>query len=278
MKIKLTDIDVAKDETGVPLNPRTGIDTTDLQGTLSDPLIGQLEPVIVTQTENGRWLLLAGHRRVVAARALGWSTIWAEPKDLPDRSDNTLRAAMLAAHAHEVHDPLKVAGAIRAMLSDGYDKLRVARIMAISPQRVDVLLSLAEAPASVQAAVAHNRMTLSAYGQMYAQPKAVQAKVVERVTAQAEPDGKGKRGRPAGPLTVAAVRREVQAIAAEENPRLLDDEAMIEKLNGALVTIAEIVTQYAGGLPDNLAWRVNGQLMDARDRITALLEVSRGTV
>jgi len=198
--------------------------------------------------------------------------IWAEPKALPDRESNTLRAAMLAAHAQEAHDPLKVAAAIQAMLADGYDKLRVARIMAISPQKVDVLLSLAEAPASVQAAVAHQRMTLTAYGQMYAQPKAVQEKVVERVTTEAVPAGKGKRSRPAGSLTVAAVRREVKAIAAEENPRMLDDEAVIEKLNEALTTIAEIVTQYAGGLPANLAWRVSGQLVDARERITALLE------
>jgi hypothetical protein len=185
---------------------------------------------------------------------------------------------MLSSHAQEAHDPLRVAAAVRAMLAGGWDKLRIARVMAIQPQKVDVLLALAQAPASVQDAVAHGKMTLSAYGALYAQPKPVQAAVVERVQAKA-PTTEGKRGpgRPSGALTVAAVRREVQTIAAEENPRLLDDEAVVAKVNGALIALGEVVAQYAGGLPANIAWRLGAQLADASRLIGQLLEVADGT-
>lgn len=277
MKIPLASITFARDADGNLLNPRAGMDTTELQGSLA--AFGQVEPIIVSPpindghaaTDLGLRIVYSGHRRVVAARALGWIEIEAlERPGVPD--DNGVRAAMLAAHAQEAHDPLKVAEAIRAMLADGWDKLTVARVMAIQPQKVDVLLSLAEAPASVQAAVAHGGMTLTAYGAVYAQPKAVQAAVVERVQAKAPAaDGKRGPGRPSGALTVDAVRRAVKAIAAEQNPRLLDDEAVVAKVNGALIALGEVVAQYAGGLPSNIAWRLGAQLVDARKQIDALL-------
>lgn len=273
MQISLDRIAVMRDAEGHGLNPRSEhLDTTELQAALSHPLIGQLEPIIVAQANaDGKYPLLSGHRRVIAARALGWSDIWAEIKELPNTSPNTLRAAMLTAHAQEAHDPLRVAGAIRAMLLDGWDKLAVARVMACQPQKIDILLALADAPKSVQDQVAHGAMTLTAYGALYAQPADVQEAVARRVQAKAPTAGKRGPGRPSGALTVAAVKREVKEIAAERNPRLLDDEALVVKLNGAVDVINEIVLQYAGGLPSNLAWRMGNQLAECEKGIGKLL-------
>jgi len=272
MRIRLDEIVVAKDTEGHGLNPRgEHLDTTELQQSMSDPRVGQIEPIVVAHSLGDEYLLLSGHRRVVAARALGWKDIEAVVKELPDTAPNTLRAAMLAAHASEAHDPLRVAGAIRAMLLDGWDKLAVSRVMACQPQKIDILLALTDAPKSVQDQVAHGAMTLTAYGALYAQPADVQEAVARRVQAKAPGGGKRGPGRPSGALTVAAVKREVREIAAERNPRLLDDEALVVKLNSAVETINEIVLQYAGGLPSNLAWRMGNQLAECQKGIGKLL-------
>ena len=272
MRIRLDEIVVAKDTEGHGLNPRgEHLDTTELQQSMSDPRVGQIEPIVVAHSLGDEYLLLSGHRRVVAARALGWKDIEAVVKELPDTAPNTLRAAMLAAHASEAHDPLRVAGAIRAMLLDGWDKLAVSRVMACQPQKIDILLALTDAPKSVQDQVAHGAMTLTAYGALYARPADVQEAVARRVQAKAPGGGKRGPGRPSGALTVAAVKREVREIAAERNPRLLDDEALVVKLNSAVETINEIVLQYAGGLPSNLAWRMGNQLAECERGIGKLL-------
>jgi hypothetical protein len=52
---------------------------------------------------------------------------------------------------------------------------------------------------------------------------------------------------------------------------LLDDEAMVVRLNAAVETINEILTQYAGGLPSNLAWRMGNQLAECQRGIGKLL-------
>lgn len=261
MKISLSELEFARDAQG-NLNPRPEqIDTTDLQASLAEH--GQVEPIIVTAEVNGKHIVLSGHRRVTAARALGWSEIEAVESLVPGNLSPTgIRSAMLAAHARADHDPLRVAETIKAMLADGWDKVRVARVMGAAPQKVDILLALALAPASVQNEVRSGRMSLTAYGAIYAQSAEVQKSVVERITDKAS-DAPARRGPgrpPASVLTVGALKREVKVMAAEQSPRLLDDEAQVSKIIDIVAKLSAVSECYAGGVPADIGWRISRHL------------------
>lgn len=72
-------------------------------------------------------------------------------------------------------------------------------------------------------------------------------------------------------VTAQELAQKIAEYYAERNPRLLDDEALVVKLNGAVDVINEIVLQYAGGLPSNLAWRMGNQLAECQRGIGKLL-------
>lgn len=208
MKINLKDIRFITREDGSPLNPRGEIrDTTSLQ--LSMAKDGQQEPIRVAEAfaPGGagvvlldHYVVLRGHRRVVAARALGWSEIEAEIV----HDDNILIDMagifrfMLSDFVREDLVPTQVGAAIRDLLGFGATELDASHTLGLKPDKALLYLSLLDAPPSVQARVDAKDMSMKAYEAI----RNLGSEIQERAAALEKP-------------TVKAVREEKQKAKAE---------------------------------------------------------------
>jgi ParB family chromosome partitioning protein len=135
-----------------PYQPRKKYDETELQ-LLGETLKrrGQDEPVMVRKLASGKYELIAGHRRVRAARLIGWSEIGARVVTLGDRE------ACIATLVHNESN-VKLSDyergmAYRTALKEGYasTQAEVASIFGCTQARVSQCLGLFDLPAPVLA-------------------------------------------------------------------------------------------------------------------------------
>jgi ParB family chromosome partitioning protein len=135
-----------------PYQPRRKYDESELQ-LLGETLKrrGQDEPVTARRLSSGKYELIAGHRRVRAARLIGWSEIWARVVTLLDRD------ACIATLVHNESN-IKLSDyergmAYRTALKEGYagTQAEVASVFGCTQARVSQCLSLFDLPAPVLA-------------------------------------------------------------------------------------------------------------------------------
>lgn len=112
-------------------------------------LRGQLAPVTVRPGENGRYELVAGEHRYVAATQLGWTGIAAMVRDGEQLSgdqgaENVLRKQLT---------PLEEARAVQKMLDDGYTPDGAATVLGWSKRLVTMRARILELPAAAQVLV-----------------------------------------------------------------------------------------------------------------------------
>jgi ParB family chromosome partitioning protein len=133
-----------------PYQPRKKYDETELQ-LLGETLKGrgQDEPVTVRKVDNDRFELIAGHRRVRAARLIGWSELDAWVTHMSDRE------ACLATLVHNESN-VKLSDyerglAYRTALKEGYasTQAEVATVFGCTQARVSQCLSLFDLPAAL---------------------------------------------------------------------------------------------------------------------------------
>jgi ParB family chromosome partitioning protein len=130
-----------------PYQPRKKYDESELQ-LLGETLKrrGQDEPITVRQLDGGKYELIAGHRRVRAARLVGWSELDARVASLSDRE------ACLATLVHNESN-VKLSDyerglAYQTALKEGYASTQssVATVFGCTQARVSQCLSLFDLP------------------------------------------------------------------------------------------------------------------------------------
>jgi ParB family chromosome partitioning protein len=130
-----------------PYQPRKKYDESELQ-LLGETLKGrgQDEPITVRQLDSGKFELIAGHRRVRAARLIGWSELDARVVRLSDRE------ACLATLVHNESN-VKLSDyerglAYKTALTEGYASTQseVAAVFGCTQARVSQCLSLFDLP------------------------------------------------------------------------------------------------------------------------------------
>jgi ParB family chromosome partitioning protein len=130
-----------------PYQPRKKYDESELQ-LLGETLKGrgQDEPITVRQLDSGKFELIAGHRRVRAARLIGWSELDARVVRLSDRE------ACLATLVHNESN-VKLSDyerglAYKTALKEGYASTQseVAAVFGCTQARVSQCLSLFDLP------------------------------------------------------------------------------------------------------------------------------------
>ena len=133
-----------------PWQPRTKYDETQLQA-LGETMRarGQDEPIQVRKLPNGTFELIAGHRRIRAARMIGWPTIAAQVIVADDR---TAELATLVSNETQVGlSDFEKGKAYQQSIDRGFakDQGDVGRIFACSQARVSQCLSLLKLPAPI---------------------------------------------------------------------------------------------------------------------------------
>jgi len=130
-----------------PYQPRKKYDESELQ-LLGETLKGrgQDEPITVRRLDSGKFELIAGHRRVRAARLIGWSELDARVVSLSDRE------ACLATLVHNESN-VKLSDyerglAYKTALNEGYASTQseVASVFGCTQARVSQCLSLFDLP------------------------------------------------------------------------------------------------------------------------------------
>lgn len=170
-----------------PLNPRT--DLGDL-GELASSLIanGMVQPVVVVPADPGRYQLVAGHRRVAAARLAGLPTIPALIRhDLTPAYGGDHAARRAAAQAVENLqrtdlNPLEQARAFRRLVDAGWKQERIAAAAGVNQGHVSKRLSLLKLGDDAQAAVATGTIAVEDAVELARLPKAAQPAAIALLT------------------------------------------------------------------------------------------------
>jgi ParB family chromosome partitioning protein len=141
-----------------PRQPRQRMDDAALQTlTASIREHGVIQPVLVTETFDG-YQLVAGERRVRAARAAGLDHIPAVVRQLADREQ--LELALVENLQREDLDPLESARAYRQLIDEfGFSQEDLALRVGRARSTVTNTLRLLDLHDAVQAAVADGRLT-----------------------------------------------------------------------------------------------------------------------
>jgi ParB family chromosome partitioning protein len=112
---------------------------------------GQDDPINVRLMPNGRYELISGHRRVRAARLIGWSTINAQINKLDDR--NAELATLVSNEGRIDLTDYEKAKTYKRAIERGFAKTQtdVARLFGCTQARVAQCLSLLNLPDQVKA-------------------------------------------------------------------------------------------------------------------------------
>jgi len=201
-----------------------------------------LQPVVVRETADGRYELIAGERRWRAAQMVGLLKIPAIVKEVPD--DRLLEYALVENLQREQLNPIEEARAYRALADDhGLSQQEIARRAGKQPTTVSNTLRLLALPDAVQRRVRDGELSAGHARALLALKQPIQQiQTAERIVA----DG----------LSVREVERLVKRLgrapAAKKQASAGDDRdpnlvAAEQELQRALGTRVRIVPARGGG-------------------------------
>jgi ParB/RepB/Spo0J family partition protein len=135
-------------------NPRTSTERSQL-AELEESIRrhGVLQPVLVTSDGEGRYRLIAGHRRVAAATAAGLTEIPAIVRPVADDTRG-LDLALVENMARQDLNPVEEAVAFQRLVDGGLTRKGVAQALGVSQKLVTERLALLELPASMHSQIA----------------------------------------------------------------------------------------------------------------------------
>ncbi len=138
--------------------PRSMFDDEALQAlALSIQEVGILQPIVVRKAQGGTYELIAGERRLRAARLAGLATV---PVILRESDDSeSLREALIENIHREDLNPVELAEAFRELLEDlGLKQETLAERLGVSRSHVANTIRLLQLPAEVQHLLAEGKI------------------------------------------------------------------------------------------------------------------------
>ncbi len=207
---------------------------------------GVLQPVLVTETLDG-FELVAGERRVRAARLAGLTHIPAVVRELPDRY--RLELALVENLQREDLNPIEAALGYRRLIDEfGLSQEEVAARVAKARSTVANTLRLLDQPAEIQAAVAEGRLSEGHARAMAGLAPEEQRRLAALVVAKGlnvrqteELARRLRAGDPAASTSLPDLEQQTAAPIEVELARLQDD------LQRALGTKVRIARSRRGG-------------------------------
>ncbi len=142
-----------------PKQPRTHFDDEALEGlAASIREVGILQPIVVRRAGDGRYELIAGERRLRAAKAAGLPTV---PVVLRDSGDaDLLRDALIENIHREDLNPIEQAEAFKALLGElGLKQEELADRVGVSRSQIANTIRLLALPLDVQQLLTDDRIT-----------------------------------------------------------------------------------------------------------------------
>lgn len=147
-EIKISDIELSEFNTRKDLNAGTedtGIE--DLANSIKEK--GLLNPITVRRNNDGTYSLIAGQRRFLACKSLGWNTVPAIIRDIADDTDATIISLIENVHRADMN-PIDKARAYQMIYAKYSDYSKVAKETGVSISTVRKYLSLLNLAPSIQ--------------------------------------------------------------------------------------------------------------------------------
>ncbi|MFC1699180.1 ParB/RepB/Spo0J family partition protein [Candidatus Omnitrophota bacterium] len=120
---------------------------------------GVIQPVIVRPQKTGGYELIAGERRLRAAKTLGFTQLPAIIKDIGD--DEALQLSLIENIQREELNPLEEAQAYEQLITDfGYSQEKIAQALGKSASAVSNTLRLLKLPQVIQTALRKNMISM----------------------------------------------------------------------------------------------------------------------
>jgi len=165
-----------------PGNPRTDLDEIkSLAESLREN--GQLVPIQVYRAD-GHYFLKFGHRRVAAARSLGWDTIHAVVEEPPANEAELLIAQYNENEQRKGMGYLDRARVFARLRELGQTQKSIATRFGVSDSEVSLALATLRADPKLQKAVEEGRVAPSAIEPLLSQPLDIQAALADRAIAE----------------------------------------------------------------------------------------------
>jgi ParB family chromosome partitioning protein len=233
-----------------PKQPRTRFDDETI-ATLAASIreVGILQPLVVRKAGDGRYELIAGERRLRAARAAGLASV---PIVLRDSEDaDLLREALIENIHREDLNPIEQAEAFRALLGElGLKQEELADRVGVSRSHIANTIRLLALPLDVQQLLADDKITAGhARAVLSLGDKHAMSSLATRIAAE---DLSVRQ-------TEDIVRRFVEAPAQTEEKRRVA-ETLTERPDANLAEVEEI-------LSEQLATRVSIQMGAKRGKV-----------
>ena len=200
-------VPLAKIQPG-PRNPRQRLDgIAELAESLRDH--GLLQPVVVRPTKVG-YELIAGHRRLEAAKSLGWTQIAAVVRTETD--DQAYILALVENLQREDLTPKEEAAALEVLVRErGWSTRQVAEAVKRSAMHVSKRLRVFEDQVLAQPVLA-NQLTVSAAEELLRIPPSKRAELVDQAIAE-------HWGKAEARQAVAECKAALHPLSAEERSR-----------------------------------------------------------
>jgi len=208
--------------------------------------VGILQPIVVRRTADGAYELIAGERRLRAARVAGLATV---PVVLRDSDDSDLLREALIENIHrEDLNPMELAEAFRQLLEElGLKQEELADRIGVSRSHIANTIRLLALPLEVQQLLIDERLTAGHARALLALGDQEAMSVLALRVAAEDLSVRG---------TEEAVRRFIERPAVKAAPRTDPDE----RADGSLGEIEEI-------LSEQLATRVTVQMGAKRGKV-----------
>jgi ParB family transcriptional regulator, chromosome partitioning protein len=142
-----------------PKQPRTNFDDEALAGlAASIREVGILQPLVVRRAADGRYEVIAGERRLRAAKAAGLATVPVVLRDSGD--DDLLRDALIENIHREDLNPIEQADAFKALLGElGLKQEELADRVGVSRSHIANTIRLLALPLDVQQLLTDDKIT-----------------------------------------------------------------------------------------------------------------------
>ena len=246
-----------------PRQPRRRFNENELRE-LTESLAehGLLQPIIVTRASNRGYLLVAGERRLIAAKAAGWPDIPAIIKDYDELK--SLQMGLVENIQREDLNEIELANAYRELAElHGLTQAEIAKMVGKSRPAVTNTLRLLELPELIQDGIiegkisaGHARALLALSGERRDRlfqrivDKGLSVRDVERLASKKvnEPDPEAEKELPAAEPDIEALargledrfHRRVKIIRGKDGGRLIFQFHDDDDLNLLLTRLAKV--------------------------------------
>jgi len=191
---------------------------------------GVIEPIVVRQLSEGKYELVAGHRRFIAAKRSGLSAVPAIVRNISD--EEALLFSLVENLQREDLTPLEEAEALARLAGEfGFTHQKIAEQVGKSRSYVTNSLRLLSLPESAKKALAERRLSRGQALALLAIPEDEREKVLKRILAH--------------DLSV----RDVEALAEKYHQQQAPSEIPViaqTKVNRALLRISQQLEEFLG--------------------------------